>query len=476
MAGGARAESAVSVVWRPQPGPQAALVKCPVEEILYGGARGGGKTDGMLGKFAIKADRYGAAAKGVFFRREGVQLEAAIARSKQIYGPLGAVWREQKKIWTFPNGATLKFRDLAGDAEAAKYQGHDYTDVFFEELTNWPSDGPILKLKAVLRSGAGVPCQMHATANPGGPGHQWVKARYIDPAPGGWKIIRDETGAGRVYIPARLSDNALLTKADPGYVGRLRQSGSEALVRAWLNGDWSVVEGAFFDGWATERHVIRPFTAPAHWLRFGSFDWGSMRPFSYGLWVVSDGGALPDGRRYPMGALIRLRELYGASGPNVGLRLGVEEVARRIRAFEGAEKIDYRVADPAIWKADGGPSHAERMRTAAGLTFRPADNARVAGWDQMRDRLAGSDDGPMLYVTSLCADFIRTFPALQHDKHQPEDIDSDGEDHAADEARYGCMSRPWTKPAPAAEQPIRGIEAMTINDLWAAQPRRNERV
>jgi len=175
--------SEVRIVWRPQPGPQTALVHCPVSEIFYGGARGGGKTDGMLGKFAIKAGKYGEHCVGVFFRRSREDLKEAVERSKQIYAPLGAKWHEQKKWWTFPNGARLKFEYLDRDDDANNYQGHNYTDVFFEEITHWPDPTPVNKLRATLRSATGVPCQFHATGNPGGPGHGWVKARYIDPAP-----------------------------------------------------------------------------------------------------------------------------------------------------------------------------------------------------------------------------------------------------------------------------------------------------
>lgn len=419
----------------------------------------------MLGKFALKASRHGTDAIGVFFRRSREDLREAIARSQMIYGPLGATWHEQKKEWTFPGGGRLKFQYLDRDQDANNYQGHSYSDLFFEELTNWPDPTPVNKLRATLRSGSDIHCQFHATGNPGGPGHQWVKARYIDPAPHGWDFLYEDfenpfTGEtvrlNRVFIPSKLTDNPALTR-DATYIGKLHQSGSEQLVRAWLMGDWDVVEGAYFDCWDAARHVIRPFKVPEWWAVFGSFDWGSARPFSYGLWAVSDGSPLDDGRIYPSGALIRINELYGASAPNVGLKLTAEEVARRIKGIEGDREIRYRVADPACWAMDGGPSIAERMMKE-GVTFRRADNKRVGtrgamgGWDQMRARFVGEDDTPMLYVFNTCVDFIRTVPALQHDETHPEDLDTDGEDHAADEARYACMSRPYVKTRPEDEE------------------------
>ena len=154
-----RSSNKSNIIWRPQKGPQHKLVTCPVFEVFYGGARGGGKTDAMIcGDWPIHAQRYGDKAKGIFFRRELPQLEAAIDRSKEIYFQLGCKWSEQKKQWLFPNGASLRFRPLERDSDAEKYQGHDYTRVYFEELTNYPDPKPVMKIKATLRSAAGVPC------------------------------------------------------------------------------------------------------------------------------------------------------------------------------------------------------------------------------------------------------------------------------------------------------------------------------
>lgn len=439
------AETAYNVIWQPQAGPQAALVTCPVSEIFYGGARGGGKTDGMIGKNAIKADRYGKAQKGIFFRRELPQLEAAIERCKEIYIPLGWTWAEQKKIFTSPMGSTLKFRPLERDSDAEKYQGHDYTDVYFEELPNYPDPKPVNKLRATLRSAKGVPCQFHATGNPGGPGHNWVKERYIDPAPQGYEIIEDAEGQQRVFIPAKVHDNKALIDNDPMYISRLKLSGSEQLVKAWLDGDWNIIEGAFFDCWSNEM-VLEPFEIPEHWLRFRAFDWGSAAPFSVGWWSVVGDDYIHKGQVLPRGALVRYREWYGSKGPNTGIKMTAEQVTEGILEREN-EEVTYSVADPSIFAEDGGPSIAQRMRP---IYWKRADNKRVArkglmgGWDQMRQRMIGIE-APMIYCFNTCIASIRTIPTLQHDPNKAEDVDTNAEDHAADEWRYACMSRPWVK-------------------------------
>jgi hypothetical protein len=425
----------------------------------------------MLGKFGIKQKKYGKECVGVFFRKTREDLKEAIERSKDIYGPMGAEYRGQEKQWVFRTGARLKFEYLANDKDAENYQGHNYTDVFFEELTHWASPDPVNKLKATLRSAGGVPCQFHGTGNPGGPGHQWVKKRYIDPAPQGWKIVTESYTnpfngeiqvLDRVFIPSKLSDNQMLMSGDPLYVAKLQQSGSKQLVKAWLDGDWDIVEGAYFDNWGHDRHIIRPFTIPSHWMRFRSGDWGSAKPFSFGWWAVASEDYQANGVWIPKGAMVRYREWYGAKRdeqgqtvPNVGLKLFAERVGDGIREREGKEDIAYGVLDPAAFSEDGGPSISSRL----GVFFRRADNKRVpdkgamGGWDQLRSRLEGEDFGdpmgqrPMIYCFNTCLDSIRTIPALQHDKNRVEDLDSDMEDHAADDWRYACMSRPYIQEA-----------------------------
>jgi len=458
----------MGLIWAPQPGPQHALIDCPIPEILFGGARGGGKSDGVLGKHAIKAERYGAGFNGVFFRKEMPQSDDLIERSREIFGPLGGRFDVQKSQWRMPSGARLRFRPLENIAAAEKYQGQNLSDVAVEEAGNFDTPAAIDRLWGALRSKTGVPVQMILTANPGGPGQPWIHQRYIEPAPLGMKVLRATLPNGqehkRVYIPSKVQDNRVLLANDPDYINRLYLVGSAALVKAWLEGDWSAVEGAFFDQWSG-RNIVPPFEIPDGWTRFRSFDWGSARPFSVGWWAVCGETRRVGDITIPRGALIRYAEWYGSTGkPNEGLKLDAEQVAKGIADREkNGPKVLYGVADPAIFARDGGPSIAEMM-ARAGVHWRPADNARVGrngamgGWDQMRARIRGNDEGPMLVVFPTCRDFIRTVPVMQHDPSRPEDLDTKAEDHVADEVRYACMSRPM--PAIQAVKPNNPV------DLW----------
>lgn len=470
-------EPSVICVWRPRSKPQTAFISCPVFEIFFGGARGSLKTDGVLGDWIRHADLYGENAIGLMVRRNSVQLQETIERAKQIYTPLGFKFRESPQhLCRAPNGARLRFAYLERDSDAEEYQGHSYTRVYVEEIGNFPSQSPVMKLMATLRSAAGVPCGFRATGNPGGPGQHWVKARYIDPTPMGWKVIKSDyvnpfdgskITRERIFIPGKITDHDLLGAQ---YIANLQMSGSPELVRAWLEGDWTVIAGAFFPEFSMERHVVRPFEIPAHWSRIRGMDWGSARPFSVGWYAVSDGSL----KGIPRGCMVKYREWYGMrlNQYNVGLKLTAEEVARGIKALElDEEKIADSVLDPAAFAQDGGPSIAERMGTT-GVQFRPADNTRTAragalgGWDQLRGRLKGNEDGPLILFFSTCVNTIRTLPALQHDELRAEDLDTESEDHAADETRYACMSRPIVHDAPEKPEPKFPIQR-TINELVA---------
>lgn len=516
------------IVWEPQEGPQTALLTCPIFEILFGGARGGGKTDAMLGEFASHADEFGTDAIGLCVRRDRTQLKEMIERSKQIYAPLGAKYTDQSKMWRFPNGARLTFAYLESDADAENYQGHSYSRIYIEEMGNFPRPEPIFKLMATLRSpNPAVRVGFRATANPGGPGHLWIRQRYIDPAPRGMSVIHDSytnpfTGEvhpiERVYIPSRVTDNKYCNTGQ--YIAQLQLSAGKRLLHAWLYGDWSIIEGAFFEEWDENRHILEPFVIPEHWTRFVSCDWGSAHPFSVGWWaVVADEEAENEGKirignwkrntaaeKYqykgglPAGALVRYREWYGSPNHNnSGLKLHAEEVAAGIvqrekhepRYESGRPRIAYRVIDPDACKDKGGPTIAERMGNAPNhIYWRPADNSRVGkrgnlgGWDAVRSRLKGKPqkDGtytPMLYFFDTCVDAIRTLPVAQHDPDNMEDI-AECEDHALDEIRYACMSRPFVSHLDI-KQPDRFFAVgdgnqLTINDVMSDHDHANKHV
>lgn len=451
-------------IWRPQPGPQKALVDCPLSEIFFGGARGGGKTSGVIGKWALKEQRYGKWFNAIMLRRTTTSADDAIEEAKSIYIPLGARFTANPPRFRMPNGGRVLFAYLESTADAEQYQGRNLTDVWVEEAGQYPSPAPIDKLHGALRSKVGVPIQMILTANPGGSGQHWLAERYgLIPLPEKPKVVSrtlpDGTEHRAAVIPSKLEDNQILMQRDPGYVSRLHLVGNKELVRAWLEGDWSAVEGAYFDCWDSHKHVIRPFEIPEHWMRFRSMDWGSAAPFSVGWWAVASEDTTHESGLIPKGAMVRYREWYGASEPNVGLKLTVEQVADGIIERQGGEdkivKMDYGVADPSMWAEDGGPSLNERM-AKKGVYHHKADNKRLGrdghmgGWDMLRARLMGHER-PMIYTFSTCTDSIRTIPVLQHDEKRPEDLDTDSEDHAADEWRYACMSRPWTKAAPQPE-------------------------
>jgi hypothetical protein len=246
-----------------------------------------------------------------------------------------------------------------------------------------------------------------------------------------------------------------------------------------------MIAGAFFTEFSPERHVLPASILqkiPSHTLVYRSFDWGYAKPFSVGWYAVSDGTWGP-----PRDAIVKIMEWYGCSGiANEGLRMDVGMVARGIKAKDNDLRQYYGlqtrfgVADPAIFIRDGGPSIAETM-LSDNVVWQRADNKRDAGWQQVRHRLVGSSDGhPLLYFLETCDDTIRTLPVLQHDPlpNKAEDLDTEGEDHAADDLRYACMARPWTIEAPADASKItypKNPGEMTFNDLLAMNRERRLR-
>jgi hypothetical protein len=459
-------------------------------EVLYGGAAGGGKSHLMR----IAAIVWCTAISGLqvyLFRRIRDDLI-----KNHMEGPKGfratlAPWvvagwceivEDEIRFW---NGSKIYLCHCKDEKDIYKYQGAEIHVLLIDELTHFTETMYRFLRNRVRMVGLTIPKEYAGRfprilcgANPGNIGHLWVKTTFVlFGQPMAVTLTESkEGGMRRQFIPAQLDDNPSMTVDDPGYEGRLEGLGSEQLVKAMRWGDWDVIEGAFFDCWNARRHVIRPFEVPKDWGRFRSGDWGSAHPFSFGWWaIVSDAYKTECGIWLPRGCLVRYREYYGMlpGKPNVGLKLPAEKVGAEIWKREQDDpKLSYGVLDPAAFAEDGGPSIEERIRNGSDrkIFFNRADNKRVpqrgamGGWDQMRGRMIGeAEDRPMIVCFSTCMDSIRTIPALQHDQAKPEDLDTDGEDHSADEWRYACMSRPWLPPSKAPPAKPR--------DRWDREPK-----
>jgi hypothetical protein len=439
-------------LWSPQLRQQA-LLSCPVEDLLFGGARGGGKSDGLLGDFLAHEHQWGKYARGLLVRvQQSPDLEELEHRANELFPPLGAKWLGRDRSWTWPSKGSLRLRAVRRVQDAQKYQGHSYTWLGGDEITQWPNPAPLDVLVATLRSVHGVPCVARFTANPGGVGHNWVKARYIDPAPPMRpflaKVGDDEHGQPvyrqRVFIPSRLEDNPLLTKADPLYWSRViaAAGGRQDLIKAWRYGLWDIVAGGMFDDlWRPDVHICEPFALPLNWRKDRTHDWGSSAPFCTLWFAEANGEQLPSGKSYPRGHLFVIAEDYGWNGkPNEGLRLTATAIAERVKAAEQhmGGKVFVGPADDPIFEVRNGTSMADDMAKVGIRWDRPAKGpgSRVAGWNKVRELLENAcqqpQERPGLTIFSTCRNLLRTLPVLSRSTSNPDDIEEGAEDHAAD--------------------------------------------
>lgn len=444
-------------VWQAQKGSQELFLRCPLREVCYSGTRGPGKTDAMLMSFAQHCGKgYGMHWRGVIFRKEYKHLDDIITKSKRWFNQLGEGHRPRflssqgAMKWVWPTGEELLFRAFAAPDDYWDFHGHEYPFIGWEELTSWPSIDCYESMMSCCRTSrpGGLPLQIRSTTNPYGVGHNWVKQYFIDPAPYGVPIKNSE-GQARVTLFGAVGENKFI---DAEYLKTLRALTEPNKRKAWLFGSWDITSGGMFDDlWVREKHVLPLFTPPPSWRIDRAFDWGSSRPFSVGWWVESDGTpAMVAGteRHFQRGSIIRMAEWYGCTGkPNEGLRMTAAAVAEGILSRERTMKIKALPgpADSAIYAVTDDVSIGQNMEKA-GVKWTLADKragSRKNGWELMRGRLeaAAENNGkPGMYVMENCRDFIRTVPPSPRDTRDPDDIDSEAEDHIADEVRYRCLA------------------------------------
>lgn len=427
-------------VIRPIPqSPQERALSISIRELLFGGARGGGKTDAGIMRCLRNVDnkRF----RGLVIRRNYADLCDWIDRANQVFAAVGA--KKAEGDFKFPSGAIIRTGHLK-DADAyTKYQGHEYQLILIEELTQIPSEEHYQRLISSCRSSVdSLKPQIFCTCNPGGVGHGWVKRRFVTPAAPGTAFIAD--GDYRIFIPAKLSDNPFLLK-DKSYK-RTLEALPEHIRRAWLDGDWDALEGQYFDDFRESQHVIKPIEIQEHWHKFISIDWGYFPdPFVVLFFAVDE-----------FGTVYLYREWEGH-------RTIPADVAAQ--AYKISPEYRYAVGDPSMWAhKDSLESTAQKMQENGLSRLEPADNSRINGWMRVHEylKINPKTGKPYLQIFSTCRRVIETFPQLIHDDRNPEDA-AGGDDHHLDALRYFLMSRPSVSSVPIVEPKF---ESMADEQAW----------
>ena len=424
-----------NIVFEPNEGPQTQFLAASEREVFYGGARGGGKSYAMLVdplRYCHKQNH-----RALLLRRSMPELRDMINHSQRLYGKAfpGAKWREQEKEWRFPSGARIEFGYAENLTDVLRYQGQSYTWIGIDELPQYPTPEIYNFLRSSLRSvDPEIPVFMRATGNPGNIGSLWVKEMFVDPTEPNkpFDVIID-TSVGqkkitRRFIPAKLQDNPYLTQTDDYLV--MLSSLPEVQRKQFLEGDWSAFEDCAFPEFDVVKHISDPFEIPRNWHRFRTCDWG-YSSYACCLWVAIDFD----------NNLWVYRELYTQ-------RVTADIFAKKVLEAEDGEYIRYGVLDSSTWakRGDVGPSIAETM-IREGCKWRPSDRSpksRINGKLELHKRFSIDEKTcePKLKIFNNCRNLLKTLPLLPTDKHNPEDVDTNAEDHAYDALRYGVMSRP----------------------------------
>lgn len=437
-------------------------------------------TDALIMSFCKHVGKgYGQYWQGILFRQTYKQLQDVVKKTKKWIPRMfpGAQFNEGKMHWTFPEGEVLRLAHMRVPSDYDNYHGHEYPWIGFEELSTWSTDQCYTRMFSCCRSSGplDMPRIIRSTTNPYGPGFTWVKRRFQLPQMNFkiWKAQETNPDTGRVTmskprlaIQSRLSENKILLASDPDYMNTIRTSArNESELRAWLFGSWDIVAGGMFsDVWDPSVHVTPPFQIPRNWRIDRSMDWGSAKPFSVGWYAESDGNPI----RHPVtgkvygdipGDVFRIGEWYGSTGkPNEGLGLTGSEIGEGIRDRE----IDFPHQGNIHRKVRPGPadhnifgdgtrgaraiSIDQEMRRS-GIRFEKAlkgPGSRKAGWQVCRDHFSnalpiegdGERGGPGLYIFDTCRYFLDLVPTLSRSDNDPDDIDTQVEDHIADELRY----------------------------------------
>ena len=421
---------------------QKAFIDTTESEVLFGGAAGGGKSYGQVADALLFALKY-PKSKQLILRRTFAELDKSLIRlalslyPKEIYS-----FNQSSHTGKFVNGSIIDFGYCAGELDVYQYQSAEYDVIRFDELTHF-TESQYIYLISRVRGANDYPKQVKSTTNPGGIGHGWVKARFVDPSPAGEPFIGDD-GLRRIFIPSLLSDNKFLEEGDPEYRKRLLAL-PERERRALLYGDWNIFEGQYFTEFDPSRHVIAPFEIPVSWRKYRTIDYGLDRLAC--LWIAIS----PDGNAYVY------REFCKS---NLTISSAAAEILARTPQNE---EIYATLAPPDLWNRsqESGRSKAI-LFSEYGLNFTKTGNDRECGWLAVKEMLLGGEGRMSIYFFSTCQEIIRCLPALLVDRLRPTDCATEPHDitHAPDALRgFAIFS---ARPAEIKPQ----IKCKWTRDMW----------
>ena len=432
--------SNLQVAWKPHEGAQTFALQRREYEILYGGSRGGGKTDAGLAWLLYEKDEPDF--RALVIRRNADDLSDWIDRARKLYTPLGATVNYRPAVITFPSGAVIKTGHLKDEGAYTKYQGHEYHKMLIEELTQIPTEKSYLKLISSCRtSNPKFKPQIFATTNPGEIGHAWVKRRFVDPAPPMTSFKDRTSGRTRIYVPATIADNPTLMRSDPDYVNFLEslKDTDYELWKAWRHGDWNTFAGQFFREFRADLHTCDPFEPKNEFVKYGGIDWGRVAPFVF-LAAAFQRVQLQDGRSFHRVWVYREID---------GVEKTPQEWAKAITKSVTLSEFREIRCDPSMFTKgnDGSISIADQFKQALpkhSALFKPSSNDRIGGWENIHKWLSVAPDGlPYLIISRMCHNLVRTMPELVHDDVKVEDVNTEGEDHHADALRYLLKHVKW---------------------------------
>ncbi len=445
--------------------------------VFTGGAGGGGKSVTLQAKFGqqlglerarwLQNKKHRSKAWGVYFRRTSPDFKQAVQRSFDFFPAVdeGAKYNANDHTWTLPScgGAVFEFAHMEHPTDRFKYKSREFSYIAIDEGSEF-EEVMVEYIETRLRTSDPMLepfLQMCIGSNPDGPHMLWLRDRFIEPAPPETVMqIETKLRDGRiiqyeqVFIPSRLDDNPILM-ASGTYEASLMNKRPE-IREAILNGNWYISAGAFLASiWDDNMHVVEDHDIPPGATIFRAADWGINNPSSIGWWYVdADGG---------MTMFAHLR--------TVGLTVDkVCEKMRRIEAEFDLWNDDANVSglnfarnplDSACFGTGQGLIGARTIAKAflsQGFRWKPArkgPGSRLQGASQIIRRMStiipaafdGADHPterarPMLRMMRRCTSPIRTLPALQTDKTNPDDVDTEGDDHDWDMLMYACLENP----------------------------------